>query len=302
MSVPWSAPEMLMDETSGSIASEVWSFAATIYSLLAGRSPFEVPGESNKSVDLISRINRAKVQPIGRSDVPVSLERLLQKAMSRKPESRPSSVLELVRGFQAVETELHVPQTSIEVAMDDWALATVSDLEERTRIRPVAGAAIAAKPRRRRRSAGASDYAAIGTLLREPSSLRPSTASSPVVRGMNMRVLAWWLVAGFIAVIVLGAVATATLFGADSDEIPKVTDIAATLTSDSVQFSWNDPGIRSGDQYQIATRAGASSIQRLPEFTVDARDGDRVCITVTVNRGGAVGPASGEKCVDFVSG
>ena len=82
----------------------------------------------------------------------------------------------------------------------------------------------------------------------------------------------------------LGAVATATLFGADSDEIPKVTDIAATLTSDSVQFSWNDPGIRSGDQYQIATRDGASSIQRLPEFTVDARDGDRVCITVTVNR------------------
>ena len=70
-------------------------------------------------------------------------ERLLQKAMSRKPESRPASVLELVRELQAVETELACPADAIEVAMDDWALATVSDLEERTRIRPVAGAAIA---------------------------------------------------------------------------------------------------------------------------------------------------------------
>src|SRR3954471_12010843 len=49
MSIPWSAPEVLMDETAGTIESEVWAFAATVYSLLAGRSPFEQPGESNKS-------------------------------------------------------------------------------------------------------------------------------------------------------------------------------------------------------------------------------------------------------------
>src|SRR5690606_33949578 len=40
MSIPWSAPEVLLDESSGSIAAEVWSFSATVYSLLAGRSPF----------------------------------------------------------------------------------------------------------------------------------------------------------------------------------------------------------------------------------------------------------------------
>ncbi|MDZ4046271.1 MAG: serine/threonine-protein kinase, partial [Rhodoglobus sp.] len=74
MSIPWSAPEVLMDETAGTIPSEVWAFAATVYSLLAGRSPFEVPGQSNTSTDLISRINRAKPQPMDRSDVPVRLE------------------------------------------------------------------------------------------------------------------------------------------------------------------------------------------------------------------------------------
>ncbi|MDP9026092.1 MAG: serine/threonine protein kinase, partial [Actinomycetota bacterium] len=118
LSIPWSAPEVLLDETPGSIASEVWAFAATVYSLLAGRSPFEVPGGSNSSSDLMGRIARAKPQPIGRADVPASLENLLRRAMSRRPELRPGSVLELVRELQLIETELGVPQTGIEVAMD----------------------------------------------------------------------------------------------------------------------------------------------------------------------------------------
>ena len=160
LSIPWSAPEVLMDETPGSIASEVWSFAATVYSLLAGRSPFEVPGESNKSADLISRINRARPQPIGRSDVPPSLERVLAQAMSRKRENRPASVLELVRELQSIETELGMPQTPIEVAMDDWALATISDLEDRTRIRGIGGAVPTSRGRRRRRSGWSSIFGA----------------------------------------------------------------------------------------------------------------------------------------------
>ena len=70
LSIPWSAPEVLLDETPGSIASEVWSLGATVYSLLAGRSPFEVPGGSNSSTDLMSRIARACC--IGTSSRPTS--------------------------------------------------------------------------------------------------------------------------------------------------------------------------------------------------------------------------------------
>jgi eukaryotic-like serine/threonine-protein kinase len=303
MSIPWSAPEVLMDETAGSVASEVWSLAATVYSLLAGRSPFEVPGQSNKSTDLISRINRAKIQPIGRSDVPQSLERVLQHAMSRRPENRPATALELVREFQAVETELGVPQTSVEVAMDDWALATVSDLEERTRIRGVAAPGAARGHRRRRKPAASqTDYAPVGTLLRESSPLAPHSASIPLPKPPAMRALGWALVGGLVLAIGLGATATLVLVNATKSEIPTVSNISAQLTKDSVRFSWPDPGLRSDDQYQIATRDGQSSIQSAPSFTVDAEDGDRVCITVTVNRDGKTGLDSSEKCVDFVSG
>ena len=92
-----------------------------------------------------------KPQPIARADVPADLEKLLANAMSRNPKNRPATVLELVRSFQSIETELGVPQTQIEVAMDDWALATVSDLEDKTRVRGVAGALVPAGANRRRR-------------------------------------------------------------------------------------------------------------------------------------------------------
>ncbi len=297
MSIPWSAPEVLMDETAGSIESEVWSFAATVYSLLAGRSPFEIPGESNKSADLIARINRGKVQPIGRSDVPQSLERTLQRAMSRRSDQRPASVLELVRGLQAVETEIGVPQTPIEVAMDDWALATVSDLEDRTRIRGASGAVNQRSNRRRRRAA--TSYAGVGTILRQSAGVNPGSNSSTPSPSRGMQALAWSLVAAAVLVIALGATATTVLIRANSGDIPKVTDISAQSTSSSVEFSWDDPGIKSSDSYQITTNDGRSSIQRTASYVVDATKGQQVCITVTVNREGKIGPPSSQKCVDF---
>lgn len=303
MSIPWSAPEVLMDETSGSVASEVWSLAATVYSLLAGRSPFEVPGESNKSTDLISRINRAKVQPIGRSDVPESLEHLLRKAMSRKPEGRPSSAMEFVRGLQAIESELGVPQTPVEVAVDDWALATVEDLGDRTRIRGVAGANQHATSRlRKRRRLAQNDYSPVGTVLRETESSQPSANTKSTARGKGMQVLAWSLIVSAVLVIALGAVATIVLIRSNSARIPKVTDIQSRQSIDSIEFSWSNPGLLPGDSYQISTNQGtSSSIQQSATFSVDANPGDRVCITVTVNREGKTGDPSGEKCVEFSS-
>ncbi|CAN5327245.1 hypothetical protein BH11ACT2_BH11ACT2_11780 [soil metagenome] len=304
MSIPWTAPEVLMDETAGSIGSEVWALAATVYSLLAGRSPFEVPGGVNGSADLITRINRAKPQPIGRTDVPASLERVLQRAMSRKASDRPSSVLELVREFQAIENELGVTQTPIEVAMDDWALAPVSDLEERTRIRGavIAGSSASTPSRRRRRRTATTSSEPIGTLLRDSKSGKKNTGSAHPSPARSTQVLAWVLVACAALVIVLGGTATLVLMRAHSDAIPVVSDISSTVSGQTVHFAWEDPGVASNDSYQIAAVKGGTdattSTQSTRTFVVDAAAGDRVCVTVTVVRAGKLGDASGQKCVD----
>lgn len=297
MSIPWSAPEVLMDETSGTVASEVWSLAATVYSLLAGRSPFEIPGESNKSADLIARINRAKPQPMGRSDVPGTLESLLKKAMSRKQEDRPASILEFVRSLQAIETELGVTQTPVEVAVDDWALATVTDLGDRTRIRGSLGPKQTTG--RRRRRIASSEYSPVGTLVRETETAHSGEGAKPDVQQKGMRMLAWALIVSAVFVVLLGAIALVVLLRSGPGQIPMVTDIQARQLSDSVEFHWGDPGLLPGDSYQITTNHGTShSIQQSTTFSVDAVPGDRVCITVTVNRQGKTGPPSNEKCVE----
>ncbi len=79
----------------------------------------------------------------------------------------------MIHELQAVETELGLPQTPLEVAMDDWALATVADLEDRTRIRagvPTGG--VAQRRRRRRRAAVQERYSGVGTLLRDSNAVR----------------------------------------------------------------------------------------------------------------------------------
>jgi eukaryotic-like serine/threonine-protein kinase len=298
MSIPWSAPEVLMDETAGSIESEVWSFAATVYSLLAGRSPFEIPGQSNSSSDLVARINRAKPEPIGRSDVPSSLERALSRAMSRKATSRPTSVLELIHELQAVESEIGVPQTAVEVAMDDWALATVADLEDRTRIRGINSVVSPGASRRRRRRAAASlgDYNAVGTIARESASRQSSGTNAPT--STRMQALAWVLIACSVLVITLAAVATLVLIKANSTDIPVVSDISSTVTGEVIAFEWDDPGLGAADAYQVAVNGGGQSVQSQPSFTVDADPGEHVCLTVRVSRDGRLGEASNPKCVD----
>jgi serine/threonine protein kinase len=295
MSIPWSAPEVLMDETPGTVQSEVWALAATVYSLLAGRSPFEIPGDSNKSTDLISRINRGKPQPIARADVPANLEKLLANAMSRNPKNRPATVLELVRSFQAIETELGVPQTQIEVAMDDWALATVSDLEDRTRVRGVAGALVPAGQNRRRRRRIDSSYGSVGTIVRDTAGQRSSTARPAQTR--RLRALVWGLVLVGVLALALGITATFVLINANGG-IPVVSNITATVQGTSVKFAWQNPGLGTQDQYQISTSDSGSSVQQANSFVVDATNGQHVCITVTVNREGKLGSPSSPKCVD----
>lgn len=299
MSIPWSAPEVLMDETSGTVSSEVWAFGATIYSLLAGRSPFEIPGEHNASTDLISRINRAKPQAIGRSDIPESLENVLKKSMSRRPEQRQSTVLELVRGLQAVETELGVPQTAVEIAVDEWASATVAALGDRTKIRGIAGVVQVASPRKRKRRTSTIDPAAVGAMMNDTRIVRGGQSTKSGGSSRGVRALAWTLVVASALVIALGVIATIVLVRSNADHIPVVTDIQAVASSSSIEFRWPDPGLQPGDSYQISVNQGtSSSIQQSTTFSVTAKPGENVCVTVTVNRAGKTGANSAQKCAE----
>ena len=313
LSVPWSAPEVLRDDVSGSIASEIWSLGATLYSLLAGRSPFEVPGTENSTVELLGRIVRAVVPPIGRADAPVRLEQILHRAMSRDPRSRQQSVLQLIRELQSVEAELGLAQTPLEVSLDEWASAIPADPTEHTRI--TATAAVDTPAGRRRRSpttlgqtaarAGRTGRSSLrtGSLLGSSRSSTPGSAarglaSSIRSRPFRPRAAIVWALAGAAVVLVGGTAAGATMILTQQNaEIPIVTSLSGIPLDGTVRFEWTDPGIRDDDSFVVALASGETSIQRGTRFEVDADRSSQVCATVYVNRAGQNGEPSRETCV-----
>ncbi|HYJ50775.1 MAG TPA: serine/threonine-protein kinase [Microbacterium sp.] len=125
MSIPWSAPEVIAEDSAGTVASEVWSLGATVYSLLAGHSPFERPerGQNTKE-QLRRRIARATYVDIDRTDVPASLQAVLARAMSRDPRQRYASAREFAEALRAVQTELGISPAQIEIAADEWSPAS----------------------------------------------------------------------------------------------------------------------------------------------------------------------------------
>jgi serine/threonine protein kinase len=298
LSIPWSAPEVLRDDTSGTVASEVWSLGATVYSLLAGRSPFEMLGGPNTSSDLMQRIEKGRIPPIGRTDVPASLEASLQQAMAHRPENRQASVIELVREFQQVESEFGVSQTPLEVAVDDWALATVADLEDRTRVRGSDMAAVAQGGRRRRRRTPVVAAPALAPSVRNSNAIPRSTGTRPELRApRRVQYLAWTLIAASVGVLVLGGIAALVLIRSSSSDLPRVSDVRAVTRGSSVEFSWAAPtGFRTGDTYVVTSGTDNKSTQQSSTFLAPVTPGQDVCITVTVNRAGKNGPASAEKC------
>ena len=291
MSIPWSAPEVLLDETAGTVQSEVWSLAATLWSLLVGRSPFEVLDGVNSSEELIGRIARARVPAFDRDDVPASLEAVLRRALTGDQTKRQQSMLELVRDLQRVEAELGFVTTQADVAMDDWALATISDPGDRTIVRAISPRAPRSSTGRRRRSV-ATAQAALGD-------------SGPALAGAATRLvatrsrqLAGGLVLVALAIIGLGVTATVMAMEGGDGDLPRVSNVEAALDGTTVVFSWSDPGIAADDTFQVRVAGGVEAFQRTTQFAVAASAGDRVCITVRVAREGRLGAASDEKCAE----
>jgi serine/threonine protein kinase len=126
LSIPWSPPESFADPPVAGVGTDVWALGATLYSFLAGRSPFEVPGASNGSADLVQRICAQPLAHTGRSDVPASLELVLATSMAKDPAARYPSVLDFARALQQVQIELALGVTPIDL-LDDSGVVVADD-------------------------------------------------------------------------------------------------------------------------------------------------------------------------------
>lgn len=149
LSVPWSPPEMFEDDPEPDVRSDVFSLAATIWTVLAGQTPFEVKGRPNGMLDLIGRIERGAITPMTRDDVPRSLMAVLQKGLASDRTQRFASAVEFGRALQRIEIELGYSRTELEIPtrlMESPSSAPEGDSADETRVRTVATIAAQASP------------------------------------------------------------------------------------------------------------------------------------------------------------
>lgn len=113
VSVPWAAPEVLSGDSNGSVSSDIYSLAATIWHCLVGHAPFHLRDGDNSQSAMIGRILHSRVPETGVADVPPALERLLSLGMAKDPSHRPSSAAQLGRELQEVERRASLSRTDL---------------------------------------------------------------------------------------------------------------------------------------------------------------------------------------------
>lgn len=146
MSVPWSAPEAFEEGLPPGVRMDVYSLGATIYTVLAGHSPFVHPGQDNSQAVLIERICNTQLRALTRADIPDSLNQALAVAMAKDPESRFGTAAELARTLQRIQMELGFSVTEFEVMEDPAAEAAPEEEGEATRVRSVTSISDAQRP------------------------------------------------------------------------------------------------------------------------------------------------------------
>jgi serine/threonine protein kinase len=336
VSIPWSPREALRD-ASIDARSDVYSLAASVYHLLAGRSPFEVPGGKNSPLDLMTRIEREPVPPIGRNDIPANLERLLSQSMSKDPAHRPASVAEFARSLQTVESELRLSMTPLELPDVDRKFRDrneSTDDGDETRVRgvteitaqPTAPSVIGEVPE----SATDLDQTFARRGLRERQGILAEPVVSDTVHrptqpeatpAAELAKQNWAVICGAAAVLLLVAVLATVLFGgggsgsSESSEstvlsigaplevqfLTAVTDLAGETNEQSVVFSWTAENSEPGDTYVFTRRSDGRSVtgrSPIPEVLFsDAEIGVEECLAVVVTRDGFSDSASNKTCV-----
>ncbi|SCC79898.1 Serine/threonine protein kinase [Bifidobacterium commune] len=111
-STPWAPPEVLTGKSSGSETSDIYSLAATLYGLLAGKSPFEYIFQPRTRDELERHIVSDPMPKNGISGVPKEVERVLLKAMSKDPDARYLSAQQMGRALQKAQEDCALNVTS----------------------------------------------------------------------------------------------------------------------------------------------------------------------------------------------
>jgi tRNA A-37 threonylcarbamoyl transferase component Bud32 len=214
LSVAYAAPEVLEDGAA-SVASDVYSLAATLYHLAAGAAPF-ASGDLRTSV---RRILTEAPPALPRSDLPAGLDRALRACMAKEPSERPASALALAEMLREVQHRAGLLPTTIPTVGLDAASAPTAS--------PAAGAPPLLPPPAL--AGGGSGSVSVARRSRPGPDL-PATAPAVSTRRR-------WIAAGAVLAAVAALVAGIALLGGGDGASVATTTVPASAAPPDTFFA-----------------------------------------------------------------
>jgi eukaryotic-like serine/threonine-protein kinase len=125
-SLAYMAPEQL-DGAELDSRADMYSLAAVLYHLIAGRPPFEGPSQ----VALMHQIFHQEPAPLVglREGVPASLDRLVQRALAKHADERPATWNEFAQELAGVISRREVPRGRLQGVLDSERFNLLRGLE-----------------------------------------------------------------------------------------------------------------------------------------------------------------------------
>lgn len=321
VSLPWCPPELLRGEP-GSVASDIYSLGATLWHLLVGRSPVDVPGHNTRE-EIEHRILHVTAPATNRRDVPAGLERLLARMLAKRPDERPPSashvMAELTQiarhlgesvasgsSWYAAPSSTAPPSTGSSTLPPDADRTSVRGSRQRRGHAPAP--APASPPGLRPAPAGLPAFGQ--TTLRGPKPAestpeQPETESEPPSPGRGARGL--WAAALVLVLAAVGALvvlrpwdgtgrspagldpsveATDGNAGQPFDNLPpgRPTVTAERVDAQTVRYTWEYSNPLESDTYAWQTDTGQEDTAAEPSIDLSVPEGVRVCVQVRVYR------------------
>ena len=310
-SVMWAPPEQIAGTARAHPTQDVWALGATLWTLLMGRSPFEVVDGDNSAKTVAQRVARGRVSRIDRPGVPEAVTAIVRRAMSLDPEQRFGSAAALGYALQTIEREMHRPVTEMKLSVVASSSAPASALSS-----PSWAALDAERTRARRGSfadgANASlDEAWAGNSTTNRTGLGEGESKRPAWVLPVLALITVLATAGLVVAMLTGGGHSIHLGGASSDptsgstsESPggggsvndaggappaPVAEVIATPKGTEILWNWDIPqqGQAKADQFvfkYVLERPGEAVVaetMRRNSLTTTAVSGEN-CLTVSV--------------------
>ena len=125
-SLAYMSPEQLDGSVLG-CGADIYSLAAVLYHLVAGRPPFEAPTQAA----LMHQVFNEEPAPLTalRSGVPASLDALIRGALAKQPGDRPATWEEFAQGLSGLVARREVPRGRVQSVLDSERFTLLRSLE-----------------------------------------------------------------------------------------------------------------------------------------------------------------------------